>query len=527
MEEPRHQGLPSAAHEKAGEDFRGSETRYRRLVEQAGDAFFVHDLAGRFLDVNDRACESLGYSRGELLAMAVADIETTFDPVGFGKMWRSMGSGEPLTVHGIHRRKDGATFPVEVRLGLLEPGDHPLYLAIVRDISERRRLEEELRQAQKTEAVGRLAGGIAHDFNNLLTAVMGYTAIVLDRVGPGFPLRAELEEVKRAGERAAALTRQLLAFSRRQMIHPKVLDLNVQVSAIEKMLRRIIPESIRFELALAPDLGRVRADPGQIDQVVMNLALNARDAMPDGGTLTLATANAELSPSDAGRCPGMKPGGHVVLAVSDTGTGIPKEMLPHLFEPFYTTKGEGKGTGLGLATVHGIAKQSNGFITVASKAGDGTTFRVYLPRVEERAPGPSDSQIIVSVWGSETVLLAEDDGTVRLLVREALRAHGYRVLDAKDALEALRLAEREKDRIDLLLTDMVMPGMKGRELAISLRARYPGLKVLYMSGYTDDAALIRGKLEAGEAFIPKPFLPNEILSKVRKMLLKPRSGSQP
>ena len=527
MEEPRNPDPPSAAHPGAGEDFRGNKDRFRLLVEEAGDAFFVHDLAGRFVDVNRRACGSLGYSRGELLALSVADVETTFDAVGFENVWRSMGPGTPVTIHGIHRRKDGTTFPVEVRLALLEPGEHTLYLAIARDISERRRLEEELRQSQKMEAVGRLAGGVAHDFNNLLTAIMGYTAILLDRTGPTFRLRAELEEVKRAGERAAALTRQLLAFSRRQAIHPKVLDLNAQASGIEKMLRRIIPENIRIVLALDPELGHVRADPGQIDQVILNLALNARDAMADGGTLTLATANAELTPADAGRCPGMKPGRYVVLAVSDTGTGIPKEMLPHLFEPFYTTKGEGKGTGLGLATVQGIAKQSNGFITVASKPGEGTTFGVYFPRVEERAPGPNDSQAIVSVWGSETVLLAEDDGTVRLLVREALRAHGYKVLDARDGLEAIRLAEREKDPVDLLLTDMVMPGMSGRELATTLRAKHPNLKVLYMSGYTDDAALIRGKLEPGEAFISKPFLPNDLLSKVRKELSKSRSGKPP
>jgi PAS domain S-box-containing protein len=491
---------------------------YRLLAEHAGDAFFVHDLQGRFLDANQIACESLGYSRVEILARSVGDVEIHYNRVEFQKRWKDMVVGKPSTVQGDHRRKDGTTFPVEVRVSLFAEGTRPLFLSIVRELTERRRLDEELRQSQKMEALGRLAGGVAHDFNNLLTAILGYSDVILGRVGSDCPFRSELSEVKRAGERAAQLTRQLLAFSRRQPTRPQVLELNSVVTGIEEMLRRLIPESIRVEFALVPGDLCVRVDPGQIDQVIMNLALNARDAMTCGGLLRVSTSVVEVSPDFVIKHPGSTPGRYAVLSVADTGVGIPKEQLTHLFEPFFTTKAVGKGTGLGLATVYGITKQSSGFLTVASEPGKGSTFKVYLPFVPERPQAPSESQIIEVLGGTERILLAEDDPGVRKFLGRSLRAYGYVVTEAASPEEALLHAEREGSPVDLLLTDMVMPGMSGRELAQKLQIRFPGLAVVYMSGYTEDVAIGEGRIEAGAGFIAKPFVIADVLSRIRKTL---------
>jgi len=390
------------------------------------------------------------------------------------------------------------------------------------DITERRNLEEQFLQAQKMEAVGRLAGGVAHDFNNVLTAIMGYSELALDALPEEHPEHNHIEEIRKAGERAAALTRQLLAFSRKQILQPEVLCLNEVVSGMTKMLRRMIPEDVELVAVLDPALERVKLDPTQMEQVLMNLAVNARDAMPKGGKLTLETANVELDLAYSRSHPEVQPGNYVMLAVSDTGCGMDEATQARIFEPFFTTKEKSKGTGLGLSTVYGIVKQSGGSIFVYSEPGKGTAFKIYLPRVDEvpgergpvveKRPGPALPQ------GAETVLVAEDDETLRRLIYEILQSSGYAVLEAGRGEEALRLAGEHAGPIHLLITDMVMPGMGGRDLAVRLAALRPGTRVLYVSGYTDDAIVRHGVLEPGLAFLQKPFKPEALLHKVREVL---------
>ncbi len=389
-----------------------------------------------------------------------------------------------------------------------------------RDITERLRLEEQLRQAQKMEAIGQLAGGVAHDFNNLLMAIIGYSELLLARLREGDRLRKHIQEIKKAGERAAALTRQLLAFSRRQVLVPQVLDLNSVVSNVQKMLRRMIGEDIDLLTVPASDLGQVRADPGQVEQVIMNLAVNARDAMPEGGKLTLETANVALDESYTRNHIDVLPGRYVMLAVRDTGSGMDAETLSHIFEPFFTTKEEGKGTGLGLATVYGIAKQSGGHIEVSSEPGQGTTFRVYLPRIEAAyEPAALGAPAEEMPRGTETVLLVEDDVVVCELLREMLQGSGYTVLEAGGARQALRMGERYAPRpIHLLLADVVMPEMSGPQLADHLARVYPKMKVLYISGYTDAAVARHSKLSTKAPYLQKPFAPEVLARKVREVL---------
>jgi two-component system cell cycle sensor histidine kinase/response regulator CckA len=389
-----------------------------------------------------------------------------------------------------------------------------------RDITERLRLEEQLRQAQKMEAIGQLAGGVAHDFNNLLMAIIGYSELLLARLREGDRLRKHIQEIKKAGERAAALTRQLLAFSRRQVLVPQVLDLNSVLSNVQKMLRRMIGEDIDLLTVPASDLGQVRADPGQVEQVIMNLAVNARDAMPEGGKLTLETANVALDESYTRNHIDVLPGRYVMLAVSDTGSGMDAETLSHIFEPFFTTKEEGKGTGLGLATVYGIAKQSGGHIEVSSEAGQGTTFRVYLPRIEAAyEPAALGAPAEEMPRGTETVLLVEDDVVVCELLREMLQGSGYTVLQAGGARQALRMGERYAPRpIHLLLADVVMPEMSGPQLADHLARVYPKMKVLYISGYTDATVARHSKLSTKAPYLQKPFAPEVLARKVREVL---------
>jgi PAS domain S-box-containing protein len=425
-------------------------------------------------------------------------------------------------IHGIVeffsrdvREPDGHTIQMMAEIGLK-----------VSEFLERKQVEEalhtkeeELRQSQKIEAVGRLAGGIAHDFNNLLTVINGYSQLLLGRLGPDAPDRAEIEEISTAGGRAAALTRQLLAFSRKQVLQPRVLELNAVVTNMERMLRPMIGEDIELYTVLQPQLGRVLADPGQIEQVLMNLAVNARDAMPQGGRLTIETSNVELNETYARRLLTMTPGPHVLLAVSDTGCGMDKETQEHIFEPFFTTKEQGKGTGLGLSTVYGIVKQSGGSIWVYSEPGRGTTFKIYLPRVEEPTESVEpDTARARLPNGTETILLVEDEAGVRSLARASLQVYGYRVLEAANGDEAIRIFDRRQDAIHLLVTDMVMPGMDGRALSERLSARLPGLKVLYLSGYAEGAIVHNGVLNAGMAFLQKPFTPLSLARKVRAVL---------
>jgi nitrogen-specific signal transduction histidine kinase/ActR/RegA family two-component response regulator len=391
---------------------------------------------------------------------------------------------------------------------------------VFRDITEHKRVEERLRASQKMEAVGRLAGGVAHDFNNLLMVMRGYGELMLNQLDANDPLRRNAEEIQKAAERATALTQQLLAFSRKQVLQPKVLDLNTVVTEVEKMLRRLIGEDIELATTLDPALGPVKADPGQIEQIILNLAVNARDAMPQGGRLTLKTANVTLDQAYVRQHMGATLGPYVLLAVSDTGVGMDAETQSHIFEPFFTTKGAGKGTGLGLSTVYGIVKQSGGTIWVESAPGRGTTFEIYLPLVEEAAasgelhpalPAPTPG-------GSETILVVEDEMSVRKLAAEFLGSNGYRVLEAQDGGEALQVCEEHRAPIHLLMTDVVMPGMSGRELAVRLVGARPEMKVIYVSGYTDDAIVQHGVREEGTVFLQKPFSLETLAHTVREVL---------
>jgi signal transduction histidine kinase/ActR/RegA family two-component response regulator len=377
----------------------------------------------------------------------------------------------------------------------------------------------QLEQVQKMDAIGRLAGGVAHDFNNLLTVILGRADILLRQLKPGDSMHRGLELIQRTAGRAADLTHQLLAFGRKQVLEPVVLDLSVVTMDLKDMLGRLIGEDIALLTTPTPELGRVKADRGQIEQVIMNLAVNARDAMPQGGRLILETANVELDDEFVRRHVGARPGPHVMLAVSDTGTGIPREIQAHIFEPFFTTKEQGKGTGLGLATVYGIVKQSGGYVEVNSESDQGTTFRIYLPRLDAAATTVDRStRSTAAAGGTETILLVEDEEGVRELARDILRASGYTVLEARNGNEALLLCERHQGRLDLLLTDVVMPRMSGRELAERLGPLRPDLSVLYMSGYTDDAVIRHGVLGAGTAFLQKPFTPAALVQRVRETL---------
>jgi len=497
-----------------------TEIRYRTLLEEASDGIVVFDDEGRFMEANPSLCAMLGYSRDELLSKRADEIIHTEDlerdPIG----WQMLKAGLVRIVERRFLRKDGGIVPVETKTRRMQDGR---YLSIVRDITERRKAEEavaalrereeQLRQAQKIEAIGRLAGGVAHDFNNVLTAIMGYTDLLLDDFRSDDPRRQDLGEIKKAAERAAALTRQLLAFSRKQVLQPVLLDLNAIAAGVEKLLRRLIGDEVEFVLEAAPDLGRVVADPGQIEQVLVNLAVNARDAMPEGGRLTVATRNVDIDADVARRYPPMTPGRYVSLRVSDSGEGIPPDIIPHIFEPFFTTKPQGKGTGLGLATVYGIVKQSEGFIFAENAPGGGATFVVYLPLAQEGAHEIDGDPAAAS---RSVVLLVEDEAAVRALAAGVLRRHGMTVLEAAGSKAALQVADAHP-RIDLLLTDIVMPGGSGHELALQLRRRRPGLRVVYMSGYSDENVR-QAAAQSGIPFVPKPFTPHALVRVVSEAL---------
>ena len=398
-------------------------------------------------------------------------------------------------------------------------GDAVRLIGTTHDITERKKLEEQLVQAQKMEAVGRLAGGVAHDFNNLLTIILGRGQLAIEKLGPDDPNRESLDEIMKAGDRAAGLTRQLLAFSRRQVLQPRVLDLNAVVTDLSKLLRRLIGEDIQLSTTLARGLGQIKADPGQTEQVIMNLAVNARDAMPRGGQLTIETANVELDENWARSRPYASPGSYVMISVSDTGIGIDDEVKPHIFEPFFTTKEKGKGTGLGLATVYGIVKQTGGNISVYSEPGKGATFKIYFPRIDKRHA--ADAQILenqIARGGHETILLVEDEASVRKYAKDILQSKGYLVLEAANGQMALDVSRNHQGTIQMMLTDVVMPGMSGRELADRLSPLRPDMKIIFMSGYTDDAIVRHGILGSGVSFIQKPFSPAVMARKIREVL---------
>ena len=506
---------------RAEQDLKLSEERYRELIENAHDIIYTHDLEGNYTSVNKAGEQIMGYTREESLKMNLTQTIAPEFVERARQMIRRKLDGENVTAYDLEvLAKNGRKIAVEVNTRIIHKNGVPVGVqGIARDVTERKQLEAQFRQSQKMEAIGQLAGGIAHDFNNLLTAITGYSELTLRRLQSEDPLRRNIEEIKKAGDRAASLTRQLLAFSRKQVLQPQVLDLNSIISDLEKMLSRLIGEDVNLRTSLEPQIGSIKADPGQIEQVIMNLAVNARDAMPEGGKLTIETKNVYLDEEYTKRHITINPGPYVLLAMTDTGTGIDETTRVRIFEPFYTTKEIGKGTGLGLSTVYGIVQQSGGNIWVYSEVGVGTTFKVYLPRVDEGAQEyKRTTQTEVVLQGSGTILLAEDEELVRTLAREVLKTYGYHVLEAANGGAALLICENYKGAIDLLITDVVMPEMGGRDLAVRLKQLLPELKVIYMSGYTDDAILHQGVLEEGANFIQKPFSPVALARKVGDVL---------
>jgi PAS domain S-box-containing protein len=511
---------------------RESEARHRMLVESASDLIAEIDLHGRYVYVSPNFDRQLGYAPEQLLGASWFDQVHPDDRADARDAIRDLSAQETRECPPLRLRHiDGSWRWVETNLKKYENfRGEPLVLAFFRDITRRReaedalqRSQEDLLQSQKMEAIGRLAGGVAHDFNNLLTAITGYCNLLLEEIGEADELRADAEEITRAADRAAGLTRQLLAFSRRQVLHPRVLDLNAVMADVDRLLRRLIGEDIELVTSLADELPHVKLDPGQLEQLVINLAVNARDAMPRGGRLSISTTSLEIPPQGDLDHPGIEPARYVTFTVQDTGVGMPPETLSKIFEPFFTTKEAGKGTGLGLATVYGIIQQSGGEIRVESEPGQGSTFTVYLPQVDEAVDPPDPIAVHGELRGSETVLVVEDSETVRKLVTRYLEKHGYTVLDAPSAIDALRCAKRHEGNIDLLVTDVVLPKMDGHELAKRLRRLLPEVKVVYMSGFSDDALSQHGVVASDISLVLKPFAPPVLLREVRRILDDPKS----
>jgi two-component system, cell cycle sensor histidine kinase and response regulator CckA len=506
---------------------RNTEERYRLLFQSNPLPMWVYDRDTlEFLAVNEAAVSHYGYSQDDFLSMTIKDIrsaedvETLLEKISDESGFNPAGTWK-------HKKKDGSVIDVEIISYPLQFAGRKAKLVLANDVTERKRAEEalrnseeQLRQAQKLEGVGRLAGGIAHDFNNLLTVITGFCSLAMRGLTSEDPLFGNLEQIKKAGDRATSLTRQLLAFSRKQVLQPKVLSLDTVVADMEKMLRRIIGENIDLRAVLEPTLGNVNADPGQIEQIILNLVVNARDSMPNGGKLTIETDNVYLDEEYVRNHVGAQLGHHVMLAVSDTGHGMDKKTRARIFEPFFTTKELGKGTGLGLSTVYGIVKQSGGNIWVYSEVGRGTTFKIYLPRVRDDAEEEIKKSLedTTSGRGTETILLVEDEEMLRKLARQTLRGYGYRIVEASNGEEALAISSKHEGDIHLLLTDVIMPGMNGRELENRLLATRPSLRVLFMSGYTDDAIVHQGVLDESANFIQKPFAPESLALRAREIL---------
>jgi PAS domain S-box-containing protein len=506
---------------RAEEALRHSLAMMRSVIEGTTDLVFVKDLEGRYLMVNSADAALIGRPADEIIGHTDQDLFPGKAAEAIRRAELEVIAEEKTRTYEESLSVKGKTRRFLSSKGIYRDprGKVAGIFGISRDVTEAKQLEMQLRQAQKMEAVGRLAGGIAHDFNNVLSAILSYADLLAEDLSPKDPRRVDAQEISRAAHRAAGLTRQLLAFSRSQMLALKVLDLNEIVAGTDKMLRRIIGEDITLETRLAPELGHVRADPGQVEQVIMNLAVNARDAMPGGGRLTIETGNAVFDEQYRAVHEMVTPGDYVMLAVSDTGCGMDREEQSRIFEPFYTTKEPGKGTGLGLSTVYGIVKQSGGFIWVYSEPNQGATFKVYLPRVYEALdvvpPSPPAS---APARGVETILLVEDEAPLRKVVHQILTRQGYLVLASSGGEEALRLARSHPGAIDLIATDVIMPGLGGRELVERLLALHPEASVLFMSGYTDDAVVHHGILERGTAFLQKPFSAAVLARKVREVL---------
>jgi two-component system cell cycle sensor histidine kinase/response regulator CckA len=514
---------------RAEEALRESEELFRSYLEYAPDGIYMADLEGKFIYGNRKCEEIIGYQREELIGKNFLELnilpEKSLNKAA--QLLQANMEGKSTGPDEIELvSKEGRHIPVEINTSLVQKKGQRIVLAFVRDITERKRAEEEksslegqLRQSQKVEAIGQLAGGIAHDFNNALTVILGNTEMMLMDLGKENPLYEVVKEIGKAGERASNLTRQLLAFSRKQILQPEVLNLNEVVLGMEKMLHRVIREDIELETNLAHDLGLVEADPGQIEQVIMNLAVNARDAMPMGGKLIIETRDVKLDEVYAKHRVDVTPGSYVMLAVSDAGIGMTKEVQERIFEPFFTTKESGKGTGLGLSTVYGIVKQSKGNIWVYSEPGKGATFKIYLPQVKKEISARKDATGEIHLpRGSETILAVEDEEMVRSVVAKFLRKDGYTVMVAANGEEALRICREHKGPIHLLLTDVVLPGLSGKEIAKQAKKLRPELKVLFMSGYTDNAIVKHGILKKGIAFIQKPLTRQGLAWKVREVL---------
>ncbi|MFN2425617.1 MAG: PAS domain S-box protein [Candidatus Binatia bacterium] len=504
---------------------RRTEVVLQSIVNTAIDGIITIDQHGTIQTFNRSAEKIFGYDAAEVTGQKINVLMP--EPYGGEHddyLESYMRTGIPRVI-GIGRevtgrRKDGSNFPLELAVSQFELDGRPCFTGLVRDISPRRKMEEQLQQAQRMEAVGQLAAGVAHDFNNLLTVIAGYAELAFMTLDAQDKIRPMISEIRRAAERATSLTSQLLAFSRQQVLESKVFDLNKSLRETERMLQRLIGEDIQLVTILADAIEPVKADPGQVDQVVMNLALNARDAMPQGGRLTIETRNVHIDSDFAAAHPGIAAGRYVVMSVSDTGCGMTAKIRSRIFEPFFTTKGVGKGSGLGLSVIDGIVRQSGGHVDVYSEVDVGSVFKVYLPAAPEAETSLSGAPQAKNFHGVETILLVEDDASVRGLAVAALEQFGYAVLEASGGPEALRLLERRDGRIDLLVTDVVMPEMSGRKVAEAVLARYPGVKVLYMSGYTDDSVVRHGILQAEIDFLQKPFTPATLVKKVREVLDK-------
>jgi PAS domain S-box-containing protein len=503
-----------------------SEQEYRLLFDSSPHPMWVFDVETlAFLAVNDAAVRLYGFSRDEFLGMTIKEIRPLEEVPALLEYLATIPDSPSLPATQVkHRKKDGSLIEVAGATNPIEFHGRRARLVLAYDVSEKRQQEAQRLEAHKMEAVGRLAGGVAHDFNNLLGVITGYSELLLKDLGPHHPGSRRVEQIQKAAERAAGLTRQLLAFGRKQVLQPRILDINEVVADVEKILHGVIGEDIQLVTKPGPGIGRIRADPRQIEQVLMNLVVNARDAMPTGGRLTFETANVALDETYARSHPEVQPGPFVMLAVSDTGVGMDAQTEAHIFEPFFTTKEKGNASGLGLATVFGIVQQSDGSISVSSRLGVGTTCTIYFPRVEDDLWRPFHDEPAAAPRSTETILLVEDADPLREMIHEILEAAGYTVIPFSDPEEALRAVSTEDAPVRLMLTDVVMPRMRGPDLARSVRIARPEIRVLFMSGYTDEALGLHGVLGAGTQFIQKPFTADALLAKVRTALDEPYGG---